>query len=275
MQITKRNIIIAVALSIILHIFLFTGAYFYLDNLEYAPPKEEIIQIDLNDKAFKIADIARPKEEKVPPKAKHLGLYDSSVEDETVAAETIRAPGRPATRGGEGIEDQKKKAEDLREDTDGLPEPRQPAKAKPEELAKAEPEQLDTGFTLRRIPEDFYPDYKRGSHTYINVLKHPDIGYFVRLKRVFKLAWDPTHVLMRRRINGEVSRGSIKCVLGLAISASGEIDELFVINGSGLGDYDDEALRAVRASAPFSAPPGKLLGPDKILRVSWTFVVYM
>jgi TonB family protein len=129
--------------------------------------------------------------------------------------------------------------------------------------------------TFTKLPEDYYPDYKRGPHTFINVMKHMDAGYFVRLKRVFKLAWDPSGILRGGMLSGEVSRGRIRVVLGLSIDRSGILSELFVINGSGVKGYDKEALRAVRASAPFSTPPKKFLANDGILRISWSFVVYL
>lgn len=260
----QRNITIAFAVSFILHVLLIALGYLYCSRYTYSPPKEKIIEIELKQEPRKIADILPPKEEKRPEDARHIGVFNSTVEDETVAAETIRAPGRPVTRGGEGMEEVKKKLSEY----DFFKTER---KEKKREAEKAKP-----SLALNKeIPEDFYPDYKRGEHTYINVLKHPDVSYFVRLKRVFKLAWDPTPVLMRGRMAGEVSRGSIKVVLGLTIGRTGEMKELFVINGSGIEDYDNEALRAVRASAPFSAPPERLLAADKTLRIAWTFIVYL
>jgi len=259
----RRDITIAIAISSIFHALLIALGYLYGDRYTYLPPKEQVFEIDLKREPRKIADILHPKEEKRPEDAKYIGAYDSSVKEETVAAETIRAPGRPVTRGGKGMEELKQKINEYN-------------------LFKTEKRERGRGEDLKHslafdkdIPEDFYPDYKRGDHTYINVLKHPDVGYFVRLKRVFKLAWDPTPVLMKGKMAGEVSRGSIKVVLGLTINRTGEMEELFVINSSGMEDYDNEALRAVRASAPFSAPPEKLLASDKMLRIAWTFIVYL
>lgn len=270
----RKEITIAILLSLCLHILmLILGSYY--SSVQKVAPKEQIIQIDLkDDKNWKIADIAKPKVEKVPEKAEHIGMYNSSVPEETVATGFARPPGRPVTRGGEGIEKFKKeevKVKGKREEG-GLHE------FKEKKLAKkggGEPEPLNKGARPGSMPEDFYPDYKRGAHTYLNVLKHPDVGYFVMLKRVFKMAWDPTHVLMMQRVNGEVSRGSINVVLGVAINKSGELKELFVLRGSGNDGYDQEALRAVKVSSPFGPPPEKILQPDGILRVSWTFVVYM
>lgn len=258
----NKKIVLATALSLLLHLLLILILYLSVVPVEINVPKEEVIEVDFNQKEWKIADILPPKVEEVPDKAEHIGLYNTKIQEETVAASTPPAPGRPVSRGGKGAEGINKEVEKSFEGTH-------------ERITIPEEKKTEAGFGMRAIPEDFYPDYKRGEHTYINVLKHPDVVYFVMLKRVFKLAWDPTQVLIKRRMTGEISRGSIKVVLGLAVDAQGEIDELFVFNSSGMGDYDNEAIRAVRASAPFSRPPQKLLSKDKILRISWSFVVYM
>lgn len=260
----RQNIILALVISLLLH-FILVGLGLYISGLKIRPPqKEEVMEVDLQtDQEWKIADIAPPKKEVRPKKAKHIGVHDSTVKEETVATTTPRAPGRPETRGGEGMENIKKKFDP----TENTFEKR--------EVIRLPKEKMRASKDFRVMPEDYYPDYKRGPHTYINVLKHMDAGYFVRLKRVFKLAWDPSPALRSHMMTGEVSRGKIRVVLGITIGNSGGLDELFVINSSGLKAYDREAMRAVRASAPFSAPPSKFLAKDKTLRISWSFVVYL
>jgi len=256
----ESNLWIPIIASLVVHLLLVLITAYYYNYRTYDPPeKEEIVMVDLQNN-YQIADIAKPKVEKRPEKAKHIGIYDSSIKEETVAEFSPRAPGRPVHRGGEGIENIKKPT---------------PANDGVERIAMMRERKQVFSLPSTRLPEDFYPDFKRGSHTYINVMKHQDVGYFVQLKRIFKLAWDPTHALRSHYAAGEVSRGSVKVILGLSISKSGELDELFVINGSGLKEYDHEAMRAVRASSPFHAPPSKLVTKDGKLRVSWTFVVYM
>lgn len=263
MKITRKKIYIAVVISLLLHLVIISVAA-YLEGLKKSMPKEEIVMVDLTKDDWKIADIKPPKEER-PENSHHLGMYDSKTEKEMVSDKIVRAPGRPETRGGKGIDNYKKDLDKIFEDS----------KMKgPKKIVKKSKDRISEPFATR-MPEDFYPDYKRGPHTYINVLKHPDVTYFVMLKRVFKLAWDPTSALMRHRaIGGQVSRGSIKVVLGISINKTGAMEELFVINGSGLSEYDAEALRAVKASAPFSAPPTKLM-TDGTLRLTWTFIVYL
>jgi len=72
-----------------------------------------------------------------------------------------------------------------------------------------------------------------------------------------------------------VARGAISCVLAVSVDRTGHLDELFVLRSSGHGNYDEEALRTVRASSPFASPPEKFLEKDGMLRMSWTFIVYI
>jgi len=260
-DVTLFDIALWVALSLLLHFF-FAAMIYLWSKTEIASadrPKENVVEVDLKDEV-RIADILPPKQEEQPKKARYVGVYNSKVEEETVAATKGRPAGRPVYRGGKGEEALKKVSGDW-------------SAFKYEERKEKAQKRAATEDNV--IPEDFYPDYKIGEHTYLNVLKYPDISYFVMLKRVFKLAWDPTEVLMRRRMMGEVSRGSIKAVIGLTITRGGTIDELFVINSSGMKDYDEEAMRAIRASSPFATPPEKLLAQDGKLRIAWTFIVYL
>jgi TonB family protein len=107
------------------------------------------------------------------------------------------------------------------------------------------------------------------------VLRYPEVEYFVRLKRIFKMTWDPVTALRRDIQGNSVAQGAVSVVLAVSVNKEGSLDELFVLRSSGMGNYDQEALRTVRASSPFAAPPTKFLEKDGLLRMSWTFVVYM
>jgi TonB family protein len=67
----------------------------------------------------------------------------------------------------------------------------------------------------------------------------------------------------------------VDVVLGVSVDRAGALAETFVFKSSGIPTYDEEALRTVRASAPFSSPPEKFLENDGVLRMSWTFTVYL
>ena len=123
--------------------------------------------------------------------------------------------------------------------------------------------------------EDFYPDFKKGTHTYLNILRFPEVQYFVVLKRIFKTTWNPLSPLRELAFNNQISRGNLEVVLGVSVDGKGNLTEAFVFRSSGIPKYDAEALRTIRASSPFSSPPNKFLAKDGLLRMSWTFTVYL
>ncbi len=217
----------------------------------------------------RLADIQKPKEEKRPEKADFIGQYDSTVKEEKVAV-TQQPPGvqkpqptreqPPEEKATPTPEKKKQKLADLFAEK----------KAAKKQDQGQPPWQQQGAF-----PQDFYPDYKVGPHTYLNVLRYPNIGYFVRLKRIFKLTFNPIPVLRRALATPQVSRGHVEVVLGVEVDRSGRLAKLFVIRGSGFKGYDQEALRTVRDSSPFSKPPEEIIGSDGVLRMSWTFTVYL
>lgn len=226
---------------------------------------------------YRIADIPEPAVQKKPKSAKFMGMYDSEVEEELVG--TAKKPGKS----GEG--GKTKKPADFQS---AVPKqkPRMSSKDRlfafnkaifedRAEKGKRSADRFEKSPGEGGAMDDFYPDFRRGAHTYLNVLRYPDVEYFVRLKRVFKVAFNPEPALADYFSRNIVTRGSIDVVLGVSVDKGGELKELFVFRASGIPSYDQEALRTVRASAPFSSPPAKFLEDDGILRMSWTFSVYL
>ncbi|HPQ81634.1 MAG TPA: energy transducer TonB [bacterium] len=236
---------------------------------------------------YRIADIARPAVEQKPKDAKFLGMYDSAVPEEQVGVSRSKGeggqggklktrigeagPGRKSPEAGRPKKSRKKAStgtdrlyafnKDLFTDSEG------PRRGVEEEgsVAPGAPGGMD----------DFYPDFRRGAHTYLNVLRYPGVEYFVRMKRAFKIAFNPSPSLGEHFSRNIVSRGSVEVVLGVSVGRDGNLSELFVFRSSGIPAYDQESMRTVRVSAPFASPPGKFLSDDGMLRMTWTFTVYL
>ncbi len=121
---------------------------------------------------------------------------------------------------------------------------------------------------------DYFPDYKVGGKTYLNVMNLQDVGYFVKLKRILKMRWNPIPPVREYVMSGHISAGKIECVVGVALDSTGNIAEMIMIRSSGIGGYDQEVLQTFRDSSPFSSPPTAYL-KDGQLRMSWTFTVYL
>lgn len=231
--------------------------------------QEEPIWIDLQkDKKYKLADILEPEKQMHPDHPDYLGLYDSKVEEERVAAlrgrsDKLRPGDQQREKASKGIKREK------------LPEENELS------FHKKEGETIRTagdGTPVEALPEDFFPDLRKGSHTYLNVARFPGVHYFVMLKRVFKTTWNPRKSVMGAQLTNQLVAGKIETVLGFSIKPDGELAELFIFKESGVEDYDREALRTVRASAPFASVPKELkqhLDDDGLLRLNYIFTVYL
>jgi TonB family protein len=125
------------------------------------------------------------------------------------------------------------------------------------------------------LPEDFFPNVRIGEKTYLNVLRYPKISYFVRLKKIFKLTWNPQPVLVDYFFANQISAGQIETTVAFEIDRQGNLSKLFVYKSSGLPGYDDEAVRVISDSTPFAAPPNELLNDVGVLPLLFTFTVYL
>lgn len=275
----RHILIIAFSISILLHILVVIFIIFFRLPMPKVVTPTTIEVFDAQ--GMQIADQMVPGNRQKPKKAEHIGVEDNAVTEQTVAR-----PERPQPR------QQRSSASKLPFTKDSfyaidpnLFTMRQPTKQKLDRnLEPASPKKRSLPRTVvsstmniesqAYLSEDYYPNYNFGAHTYVNVLRYPDVEYFVRLKRMFKQTWNPVSAVQQYLASGGARVNSIAVVLAVSVDPNGNMSELFVIKSSGSGQYDQEALRTVRANAPFSAPPPKIL-KNNLLRMSWTFIVYM
>jgi TonB family protein len=261
-----------IMLSLLLHAMAFFTLYFTMKAPKFEEKAVEVFPIIMDEQGkvpARIADIDKPAVEKKPAKPKFLGMYDSEAPEETVASGRAKTSGGKKGDGGDKERVPKKAIEK--------------PKATKDKLYAFDKAIFDGGKKKGRDAEDgkgepsgdYFPDFRRGTKTYLNVLRYPDVDYFVRLKRAFRMTFDPEPSLRGYFSQNQISRGSVEVVLGVAVNRSGDLAELFVFRSSGIPAYDEEALRTVRASSPFSEPPQKFVEEDGVLRMSWTFTVYL
>lgn len=237
--------------------------------------EEKVVEIfpvteDFGKAPFRIADIDEPEVQKRPKKPKFIGMYDSSVSEETVADGRVGTGSRGEGKRGDGLKRGSKQKKAVAER--GKKKLFAFDKNIFEEKSKNAMEEGSEGGSPSG---DFFPDFRRGNRTYLNVERYPGVDYFVRLKRAFRITFNPEPSLRDYFSSNRVSRGSVDVVIGVSVSRAGELAEIFVFRSSGIPSYDEEALRTIRASAPFSKPPEKFTDDDGLLRMSWTFTVYL
>lgn len=259
-----------VLLSLLLHVLIFVVSPLFMTA--FPLPQEEVVEIlpllEEGDE-YRIADIAPPAVQQRPEQAKFVGQYDSTAKEERVASDQ---PGRTDRGRGEKPGEAKPPASNPLQKKHDLYRVDPDLFARQESRAESGVE--EEGGAARNL-DDYFPDFRRGEHTYLNVLRFPDVDYFVRMKRAFKLTFNPGPPLRAHFLNNRITRGSVEAVLGLSVNAQGELSELFIFRSSGISEYDQECMRTIRASSPFAAPPQKFLEKDGLLRMSWTFTVYL
>ncbi|MDO8643538.1 MAG: energy transducer TonB [bacterium] len=249
---SNRRIEIFFLFSLLLHALIFFLAGLRWPVLDQGEKELEITFLN----KYQVADILPPKKEERPDEARFLGAYDSKVEKEQVTKSPPQH--KPSS------------AVSARSDEDNQEEER----LDEEKPKKSIAERLDEDNSDSSL-EDFYPNYQVGERTYLNVLRYPQISYFVRLKKIFKTTWNPHPVVQRYLYSREVSRGQIAVVIGFNVDRNGNLAKILIIHSSGFPGYDAEALRSVQDSSPFAAPPKELLDEKGELLVGFGFVYYL
>lgn len=232
------------------------------------------------DQPVQIVDLVAQPNQMRPDRARFVGTADNAVREETVARPSMRKrPTRAqAASGAHTAAAARPQRTADPPATRGTTRQAPAASHRAVSPSTALVERLDGGG-LVALPDDYFPDYRRGRFTYVNVLRHPHIGYFVELKRALKIAWNPVAPLRRQSPTVFAGRSVIRVVVGVAVDDGGGLSELFVLRGSGIADYDREALRTFRATFPFFAPSAEALAldgaADQLLHMSWSFEVYI
>jgi TonB family protein len=103
----------------------------------------------------------------------------------------------------------------------------------------------------------------------------PNVQYFTQLKRIFRMSFSPERPLIAHFRYNRVVVGTVNVTMAMEVGSSGNLNKLFVVKSSGIPGYDEEALRTVRASSPFAAPPQAIMGKDGVLRMTWHFTTYL
>lgn len=279
----RPSLVPYIVASLVLHLLLIIFVPGSVATPAWKEKVVEVFPVFEKNQAHEIVDIDRPATEKRPKKARFLGMYDSSVEQETVAP-SVR---QKSEAGGKKQEAGKEEGERAEKMPEAKSEKLEFGGAK--ESRKKSLYNVDRKLFAMKTPDieskaasgaqaalqDYYPDYKLGTKTYLNVLRYPDVDYFVRMKRQFKMTFNPVAPLQQYFSMNRVTRGSVEVVLAVSVGPEGNLTELFVLNSSGIPGYDREAMRTIKSSAPFAAPPSRFLADDGLLRMSWTFTVYL
>jgi TonB family protein len=120
---------------------------------------------------------------------------------------------------------------------------------------------------------DHLEEVENGDETALSAKRWVYASFFNRLKRQVAQNWDPGTVWRRNDPNGTVYGFKTRITeVRVSLSPKGELAKIVVTHPSGVGELDDEAVRAFHASAPFPNPPEGLVGAkDHLITFAFSF----
>lgn len=227
-------------------------------------PKPLMIDLVKEPAPKQIVDIPKPVHEVAPEKASAQALYNQKVKEEQVTAQPKVGPSNKTEPKAQPVKKETPKKEEPQKVASKKEEPKQ------EPVVKKTPTNDPATKGMGDSGGDFLQNFKVGNKTYINAQANPNIGYFVELKRKFRLTFNPS--ILRNYVS-QIHSNKIESVVGMSLNQKGELTEVTIIRGSGINAYDLEGVRTIKQSAPFTAPPSNLLDKDGFLRIAWVFSV--
>jgi TonB family protein len=113
-----------------------------------------------------------------------------------------------------------------------------------------------------------------GDATSLNTRSFKYATFYQRMYRAIASEWNPMRPYDQRDPERRLfpTRERVTGVV-IALKAGGELEGVRVVEQSGLDFLDEEAVRAVRAAAPFPNPPNGMVEPDGQVRVAFTFTL--
>jgi TonB family protein len=264
-KLTLRVLLFSALLSLILHLLfvLFTGKLTNFARRDYTDRPAIEVQL-MNRKLLEAVDTFQETAEEKPDQADFASSRDLKADEETSPevspSNVVQAP-----------------------QTKGQPQPQQqtqtqakPQPKKVESFSLSQEELLALNDPLRSAgasdrQQDLSPGFvkrlQKGEELKINALGLDYGQYLVRMKERLVQRWRP-----RNTINPSMYEyKEISVTLAVVLNDKGELVDLRVIQGSFFRNYDDEAMRAFRASAPFPNPPDSLIQDDGRVYLPWSF----
>ncbi len=147
--------------------------------------------------------------------------------------------------------------------------------AAPQGPIKLFPTEEEAQKILGIRPESAPPDVADGAETSLNSRKWIGASFFLRVREAVARTWDPERVYRAHDPDGRVyGYKNWLTVLTITLDARGNLLEPVIISQpSGLRFLDLEAIRAVRAAAPFLNPPPEIVDESGRIKFRFGFLV--
>ncbi len=237
-----------------------------------------------------IVSVQEPKKQKIPEKTKHLAQFDVDVKKEQKSRKRAR-PSRTKQRGKRSV----RKPSRLQSPEARSTKPTKLARTKKEEeLPKARPKERPSERGDRAVPKELARGRKpslllpagdeksefqnlqmlsaefktddalldiddEGDSTLLKARSFRYWDFFQRVKKRVRQNWRPAEVHRQRDPTGKIYGVKDRLtVVRIVLDGDGNVVKLGVHKKSGLDHLDREAMRALRAAAPFPNPPAGL-----------------
>jgi len=148
----------------------------------------------------------------------------------------------------------------------GLPVPTAPTNQREIPIAKSEVGDRRLPTVKELLPPLTYSSGggRNGAPVSLNTKDPVYVSYFNRIKIAIEQNWEYPELALRYGLQGRLS-------LEFAIGANGQLEQLRIIRSSGSQLLDDEALRAIRAAAPFPPIPSWIKGGPVMISASMEY----
>ncbi|MEZ4460392.1 MAG: TonB family protein [bacterium] len=268
-------------------------------------PKKEKAKEQQEDEPAQFVTAPLPDVVEVPEKARFLDRVSSSTERETVRRALPGAkaqptastsPGPPKKKSGETATQNQPASTDATtksglEEEPGLNGRVAERQASDVPLREAEP-MLNAGggdplarialpnFSNTRITApngedgsiDYLRDVDEGDKTLLNRKESRYAAFFDRVKLQIKDEWSPVSEYRKRDPYGNVFGVKDRySQVRVTLNGDGTVRQLYMARPSGLEFFDDEAVRSIRAAAPFHNPPEGLKDDDGLVHFTFGF----
>lgn len=121
---------------------------------------------------------------------------------------------------------------------------------------------------------DYLKNVPEGEKTLLNRKRSRYWSFMQRLKEQVVQEWSPGEEYRRRDPYGKVYGTKDRFTnLRITLNGDGSLRSIYVSNPSGLDFYDEEAVRAVRAAAPFPNPPEGMMDQDGLITINFGFLL--
>jgi len=229
----------------------------------------------------------KPEVEQTPDEARFLDQFASKAARETVRKQSPSltdkpanpappTPARPHPQSSPPTPKKAPPAPDMKPAEDGISRAETPDEFAPETperpLSPGDlfPSAQNTPYAAADGSFDYLSDVDEGEKTLLNRKRSRYWSFMNRLKQGVAQEWSPLEEYNRRDPYGKVYGVKDRyTVLRVTLNGDGSLRTIHVAKSSGLKFYDDEAVRAMRAAAPFQNPPEGLKDRDGLIQINF------